>query len=162
MNINRILQKLIAGVICMGIIISTIPTVIEAEYDYTGIVNLTTSLNIIPEKIVSGDFVTRKELAKYICYMLNIEDQGTVYNGDSFYDVDKSNEYYDLPFYGNFGNLTEMEIIEEFKNKENVEILLQKDEENMEWQESKQINRNLKKELKKVGEIEEFEIYVNN
>ena len=95
MNINRILQKLIAGVICMGIIISTIPTVIEAEYDYTGIVNLTTSLNIIPEKIVSGDFVTRKELAKYICYMLNIEDQGTVYNGDSFYDVDKSNEYYD-------------------------------------------------------------------
>ena len=55
-----------------------------------------------------------------------------------------------------------MEIIEEFKNKENVEILLQKDEENMEWQESKQINRNLKKELKKVGEIEEFEIYVNN
>ena len=74
----------------------------------------------------------------------------------------ESNGYYDLPFYGNFGNLTEMEIIEEFKNKENVEILLQKDEENMEWQESKQINRNLKKELKKVGEIEEFEIYVNN
>ena len=74
----------------------------------------------------------------------------------------ESNGYYDLPFYGNYGNLTEMEIIEEFKNKENVEILLQKDEENMEWQESKQINRNLKKELKKVGEIEEFEIYVNN
>lgn len=74
----------------------------------------------------------------------------------------KSNGYCDLPFYGNFGNLKEQDIINQIEEMENTEILLEKEIKNLEWQESENIVKQLKESLEKIGEIEEFEIYANN
>ena len=70
----------------------------------------------------------------------------------------QSNSFYDLPFNGNFGKLTEEDIVNDLKNKKNTLILLVKDEENMEWQENKEIVKKLKEELESIGTIEEFEV----
>lgn len=91
---KKIFNKLISGIMCLGMVLAMLPIGAGAEYDYTKVVEVTTALNIIPEKINPDDFVTRKELAKFICYMLAAEDNGAVYNSDLFYDVDETNEYY--------------------------------------------------------------------
>lgn len=71
----------------------------------------------------------------------------------------KSNGFIDLPFYGNFGILNEDEVIEKIEKMENTLLLLEKEEKNLEWQESEKIIKTLKQDLEKIGEIEEFEIY---
>lgn len=70
----------------------------------------------------------------------------------------QSNGFYDLPFNGNFGKITKEEIIQDLKQKENALILVVKDEEDIEWQENKEIIKKLKEELESIGTIEEFEI----
>ncbi len=70
----------------------------------------------------------------------------------------QSNGFYDLPFNGNFGKMTEKEILQDLKQKENTLILVVKDEEDIEWQESKEIIKKLREELQSIGTIEEFEI----
>lgn len=92
---KRILKRLIASVMCLGIMLSFVPQSISAEYNYDDVVNLATTLNIIPEKIDANAFVTRKELAKFVCYMINTQENGAVYANKSFYDVSEDNEYYD-------------------------------------------------------------------
>ena len=70
----------------------------------------------------------------------------------------QSNGFYDLPFNGNFGKFTEENIVNDLKNKKNTLILVVKDEEDMEWQENKEIVKKLKEELESIGTIEEFEV----
>lgn len=72
----------------------------------------------------------------------------------------RSNGYMDMPFYGNTGTLTEEEIEKDISNRKNTEILLEKDEENLEWQEMENLVKRLKQKFTKIGEIEEFEIYL--
>ena len=72
----------------------------------------------------------------------------------------QSNEFYDLPFDGNFGNLTEEDIIESIKKKDNTLILIEKEDKNKMWQENKKIIETLRKELKSIGMVEEFEIFL--
>ena len=71
----------------------------------------------------------------------------------------ESNGYLDLAFYGNTGNLNDEEIRDDIRGLQDAEILLEKNTDKLEWQERKELISNLKKELTKVGEIEEFEIY---
>lgn len=70
----------------------------------------------------------------------------------------QSNSFYDLPFNGNFGQLTEEDIIQDLIQKDNTLILVTKDENDMESQENKTIIKILKEKLKSIGTIEEFEI----
>ena len=93
---NRLVKRIIAAVMCLGMLLSMVPMMsISAAYDYTKVVEQTTALNIIPEKINAEDFVTRKELAKFIYYMLNVKENGGVYATEEYNDVDKTNEYYE-------------------------------------------------------------------
>ena len=70
----------------------------------------------------------------------------------------QSNSFYDLPFNGNFGQLTEEDIIQDLIQKDNTLILVTKDENDVESQENKTIIKILKEKLKSIGTIEEFEI----
>ena len=73
----------------------------------------------------------------------------------------RSNGMMDLPFKGNLGQGGENGLIEKIKNTKNAEFLIEKDEENIEWQESKSVRKYIIDNMEKIGEIEEFEIYSN-
>lgn len=93
---SKMLKRIIASLMCVGMLLSMIPMMsISAAYDYSDVVEKTTALNIIPEKIDAEDFVTRKELAKFMYYMLNVKENGAVYGTPEFSDIDKTSEYYE-------------------------------------------------------------------
>ena len=71
----------------------------------------------------------------------------------------QNNGMLDLPFKGNLGKDGEKGLIEKIKEINNAEILIEKDEEKMIWQESKIVRDYIVNNMKKVGEIEEFEIW---
>ena len=50
-------------------------------------------------------------------------------------------------------------LVEQIKNMKNVEILIEKEEKNINWQESKNVRQYIVENMTKIGEIEEFEIY---
>lgn len=72
-----------------------------------------------------------------------------------------SNGMLDLPFKGNLGKDGEEGVIRLLENmtNEEIEILIEKDEENVFWQESKLVRKYIIENMNKIGEIEEFEIY---
>ena len=74
----------------------------------------------------------------------------------------QSNGFFDLPFNGNFGNLNEQEIFNKLKEQENLLILVEKNENNINWQENKNIIQKIKKEFNYIEYIEEFGIYKVN
>lgn len=93
---SRMLKRIIASLMCIGMLLSMVPMMsISAAYDYSDVVEKTTALNIIPEKIDAEDFVTRKELAKFMYYMLNVRENGAVYGTQQYTDIDKTSEYYE-------------------------------------------------------------------
>lgn len=71
----------------------------------------------------------------------------------------RSNGMMDLPFKGNLGKEGEKGLIEQIKNIENVEILIEKEEDDIHYQESKLAREYIIQNMDKIGEIEEFEIY---
>lgn len=71
----------------------------------------------------------------------------------------RSNGMMDLPFKGNLGKDGEEGLIEKIKNMSNTKILIEKDENEIIWQESKKIRKYIIDNIEKVGEIEEFYIY---
>lgn len=79
----------------------------------------------------------------------------------SFYMIPtkKSNGMMDLPLKGNLGKEGERGLIEQIKNMTHTEILIERDEEQMLYQESKMVREYIIENMTKKGEIEEFEIY---
>lgn len=75
--------------------------------------------------------------------------------------LQRNNGIMDLPFKGNLGLEGENKIIEKIKNKNNLEILIVKNEEDIMWQESKLVRKFILENMKKIGEIEDFYIYQN-
>ena len=71
----------------------------------------------------------------------------------------QSNGYYDLPFNGNVGGLGEEDIINNLKQETNSLILIEKDENNIKWQENKHILQVIKKNFNYIEDIEEFSVY---
>lgn len=72
----------------------------------------------------------------------------------------ESNGYLDLPFNGNFGNLSENDVINDLKEKDNILVLLEKEEEKEDkWQENENIISKIREDFQYIGTIEEFEIY---
>ncbi len=71
----------------------------------------------------------------------------------------QSNGFYDLPFYGNFGNLSEEDIINDLKQKNDILILIDSDTENLIWQENKNIINVIKNEFEYKESINDFDVY---
>lgn len=95
-------------------------------------------------------------------YIENSSSQVIVLSGKAaFYMVPmkNSNGMLDLPFKGNLGKDGEEGLIEQIKSMDNIEILIEKDEESIFSQESKMVRQYIIENMKKIGEIEEFEIY---
>lgn len=70
-----------------------------------------------------------------------------------------SNGKMDLPFKGNLGKEGENGLVEQIKNRNNIEILIEKNIEDIHYQESKMVRQYIVENMNKIGEIEEFEIY---
>ncbi len=70
-----------------------------------------------------------------------------------------SNGMLDLPFKGNLGKEGEEGIIHLIESMEKIEILIEKEEEKIFWQESKLLRQYIIENMNKIGEIQEFEIY---
>lgn len=107
----------------------------------TNIKNVT---NFIKEKQENGNDVVVFS-AKAALYMIPLKE---------------SNGYLDLPFSGNFGNLSENDVINDLKERNNMLVLLEKEDEKEEkWQENENIISRIREEFQYIGTIEEFEIY---
>ena len=66
---------------------------------------------------------------------------------------------FDLPLKGNFGKEGEKGLIKQIEKLENVNVLIEKDEEKLNWQESLILRNYIMENMNCVGEIEEFLIY---
>lgn len=82
-------------------------------------------------------------------------------NKAAFYMVPMklSNGMMDLPLKGNLGKNGEEGLINEIKNMKDTKILIEKEEKNLNWQESITVRKYIINNLEKIGEIEEFLIY---
>lgn len=108
----------------------------------------------------------KKELIKNIdnitTYIKNNKNNVIVLSDKAaFYMVPmkKSNGKMDLPFKGNLGKNGENGLIEQIRNMKQIEILMEKNIEDIHYQESKVVRQYIVENMNKIGEIEEFEIY---
>ena len=65
----------------------------------------------------------------------------------------------DLPFKGNLGHSGEKGLIEELSKLQDIEILIKKEEKEIQWQESKQVRKFIINTYQYQGEIEDYMIY---
>lgn len=71
----------------------------------------------------------------------------------------ESNGKMDLPFKGNLGMKGEEGLIEELSQMQGVEVFIKKEEDDMNWQESKLVRNFIIQNYECIGEIEDFMIY---
>lgn len=103
-----------------------------------------------------------KNINTMVEYIENNSNNVVVLSGKAaFYMVPtkRSNGMMDLPFKGNLGKGGEQGLIEEIKMLEETEILIERDEQEMQWQESEKVREYIINNMEKIGEIEEFDIY---
>ena len=67
-----------------------------------------------------------------------------------------------MPNLGNLGKNGENGLIEEIKQMKNTKILIQTNEEDMFWQESKKVRKYIQENYIKEGTIGDFDIYYIN
>ena len=81
-----------------------------------------------------------------------------------FYNIlfKNNNGIFDLPFKGNLGKDGEKGLLNKVKELENTEILIEKNEDDLIYQESLVTRKYIKENFEKIGEVEEFEIYFSN
>ncbi len=73
--------------------------------------------------------------------------------------LNTSNGAMDIPFFGNFGKSGEEGMLKQIQELKDANILIERDEHDMVWQESKKIRKWIQENLNCVGEIENFLIY---
>lgn len=73
--------------------------------------------------------------------------------------LNKNNIGFDLPNLGNLGKDGEEGLINQIKAFKNTKILIQTNEEDMFWQESKKVRKYILENYNKIGTIEDFDIY---
>ena len=104
-----------------------------------------------------------KEFEKVTKYIENSEEDVIILTCDAalyMIPLKRSNGAMDLPFLGNMGKNGEDAMIEKIEQMHDIKIFIQKDENNLSWQESKKINDYIKENLEYLGEIEKFAIYL--
>ncbi len=82
-------------------------------------------------------------------------------NKAAFYmiQIKGSNGMMDLPLRGNLGKNGENGLIDEIKKMKNTKILIEKEEKDINWQESKIVRKYIMENMENIGEIQEFLIY---
>ena len=96
-------------------------------------------------------------------YMLKNQEKGinTIIvscNADLYMNVlNKNNNKFDLPFMGNLGGAGVEGMIGELNSMKKTHLLVLKD--GKKFQESEQILDYIKEKFKKVGEVEEYDVY---
>lgn len=73
--------------------------------------------------------------------------------------LEKNNRNFDLPLLGNLGKEGENGLIKQIQKLKNTKILIQTNEEDIFWQESKKVRTYIQKNYKREGTIEDFDVY---
>lgn len=73
--------------------------------------------------------------------------------------LNRSNGKMDLPFAGNLGKNGEDGLIEELEALDDTQILIKKDKEKINWQESEKVREYIIKNFEYIGELEDYLIY---
>ena len=73
--------------------------------------------------------------------------------------LQKNDREFDLPIQGNLGIQGEDGLIEKIQKQSNAKILIQTNEEDIFWQESKKARKYIEESYEKEGTIEDFDIY---
>ena len=90
----------------------------------------------------------------------NIDVKILSYNANLYMiKLNKNNGIFDLAFLGNLGLGGEETLIDQIRGLENTIILIQTDEQEMFWQESKKARDYITNNYKKIGEIQEYSAY---
>ena len=110
--------------------------------------------------------VMQEELDKKIRniseYIKNSDKKVIVLSADAalyMINLKESNGKMDLPFKGNLGHSGEKGLIEELSKLQDIEILIKKEEKEIQWQESKQVRKFIINTYQYQGEIEDYMIY---
>lgn len=113
-----------------------------------------------------GVEITKKQeenIEKIIDYINNNNNNKTVIFGVKapMYNIvlKQNNEVMDLPLLGNFGKDGEDGMLKQIQELKNTNILIEKNEDDIFWQESKKIRKWIQENLNCIGEIENFLIY---
>lgn len=116
-------------------------------------------------KVYNGAIVsdeTLKEIKQVVEFKQNNNKKTIVFgNKAAFYNIITKESYdaMDLPFIGNFGAKGEDGMIEQIKDLRNTDVLIEKSEDDVCYQESFKIRNWIKENLKLVGEIDRYYIY---
>ena len=121
--------------------------------------------NIDNQSPFYGGFIeeeTKKSIDNVVQYIESNSNNVIVLSSKAaFYMIqtNRNNGIMDLPLKGNLGKEGEKGLIDKIKNLHNTEILIEKNEEDSMWQESKMVREYILENMQKIGEIEEFYIY---
>lgn len=156
MKINCIIKDIIIILIVTIIYISVIYEISTLKY-YK-------KKNIPYSDAFFGAIIEDNQLAKIKKvdeFILNSKKRVIILSTDAaLYNIPikYSNGYFDLLNYGNTGKETEEDVINRIKNSTNIIYVLSKDNK-ASWQEMEQMKDYVRRNLKKIGEIEDLEIY---
>ena len=159
-NLNEKLLKIVLSIL-------VIFSISNSTYNFVSWLKAVKSenYNIKPTSPFYGGFISDEELksiGNVVKYMESKSNNVVVLsNKAAFYMIltNRNNGILDLPFRGNLGKEGEKGLVETIKKLNNTEILIEKSEEEMNWQESMMARQYIKNNKQKIGEIEEFEIY---
>ena len=102
------------------------------------------------------------KIIKIINYIKENENRVIVLSEDAaLYMIllNRSNGKMDLPFAGNLGKNGEDGLIEELEALDDTQILIKKDKEKINWQESEKVREYIIKNFEYIGELEDYLIY---
>ena len=151
-------------ILCMGSIILSLSYI---DGVYINLCSQTITLNdtanpLYGIRIEKSDY---EKIIKIDNYILEKEKQGInvimIYEKSGMYmlPIRHFNGKFDCFNNGNLGKDGANGVIEEIKQMKNAEILIVKDDDDVFWQEPKEVREYIKENLKNIGEIEEFSIY---
>ena len=154
----RIMKKMLAILlILMGITLS----IVNLMNWYTGIKNS----NISSDSPFYGGIIEDEQYEKIIRitdYIKENEKKVIVLSGDAalyMVPLNKNNGNMDLPFRGNLGHQGEEGLIEDLETLENTEVLIKKEKEKMNWQESEKVREYIIENFECIGVLEDYLIY---
>lgn len=156
---KKIIKKIYIAII---IIITVYNAIFFALNNIKYYKNLNTYINPYYGSMISNEQI---ENINNICDFIKENEQKGIdvkiisYTSNLYMNVlNKNNGILDLPFYGNLGKDGDQGIINIISSKNNIKILIQKDDD-LFFQESEKVRNYIKQNLKYEGEIEDFLIY---
>ena len=114
-------------------------------------------------KYIPIDKVTEKRINTMDNYILKNNKNVYILNFDAaiyMIPIDRYNKDYDMFLLGNIGKNGENGQIRKISKSKDIFLIL-KDGINRNWQNPEKVRKYIKKNLKRIGEFEDYEIYIN-